>query len=218
MATVTSTRNASSDRPADRAQAATGLRERKKARTRTTIQREALRLFREQGYHATTVEQVAAAAEVAATTVFRYFPAKEDLAVLDDYYSLADATAQALTAQPADLHPVAAIRAAVRAVFEGLTPDERAARHERDLLMVTVPELWAANLGMMLKGRQVLREVVSQRTGRGSDDPEVRVLVDAAVGVGLGVLFDSADAGAGGTAPADALDDALARLEAALTS
>jgi hypothetical protein len=103
-------------------------------------------------------------------------------------------------------------------VFEGLTPDERAARHERDLLMVTVPELWAANLGMMLKGRQVLHEVVSQRTGRGSDDPEVRVLVDAAVGVGLGVLFDSADAGAGGTAPADALDDALARLEAALTS
>lgn len=41
-----------------------GLRERKKARTRASIQEHALRLFREQGYEATTVEQIAEAAEV----------------------------------------------------------------------------------------------------------------------------------------------------------
>ena len=41
-----------------------GLRERKKAKTRATIQENALRLFREQGYDATTVEQIAEAAEV----------------------------------------------------------------------------------------------------------------------------------------------------------
>ncbi len=41
-----------------------GLRERKKARTRVSIQQHAMRLFRAQGYQATTVEQIAAAAEV----------------------------------------------------------------------------------------------------------------------------------------------------------
>jgi AcrR family transcriptional regulator len=53
-----------------------GLRERKKAKTRATIRTEAFRLFRQQGFQATTVEQVAAAAEVSPATFFRYFPTK----------------------------------------------------------------------------------------------------------------------------------------------
>jgi AcrR family transcriptional regulator len=192
-----------------------GLRERKKARTRTTIQQHALRLFREQGYQSTTVEQIAAAAEVAPSTVFRYFPAKEDLTVLDDYYSMAEAVTQALAAQPRDLHPVAAIRAAVRDAFACLSDEERSARYERDLLLVMIPELWAANLGLIVKGRRELCAAIAERAGRDQRDPEVRVLVDAVVGVGLGVVFDWADAP--GSDPAATLDAAIGRLEAALS-
>ena len=45
------------------------LRERKKAKTRAAIQEHALRLFHEQGYEETTVEQIADAAEVSPSTL-----------------------------------------------------------------------------------------------------------------------------------------------------
>src|SRR5580704_2257713 len=63
-----------------------GLRERKKARTRASIREHALRLFREQGYHATTVEKIAEAAEISPSTFFRYFPTKEDLVLQDEIF------------------------------------------------------------------------------------------------------------------------------------
>ena len=60
-------------------------RQRKKTATRDRIRASALRLFTEQGYDATTVEQIAAAAGVSHMTFFRYFPAKEDVALSDAY-------------------------------------------------------------------------------------------------------------------------------------
>src|ERR1700685_722468 len=56
-----------------------GLRERKKLRTRRLIAETAARLFVERGFDAVPVAEVARAAEVSETTVFNYFPTKEDL-------------------------------------------------------------------------------------------------------------------------------------------
>jgi AcrR family transcriptional regulator len=56
-----------------------GLRERKKLRTRATIIDVAFKLFAEQGYHETTLVQIAEMAEISPSTFFNYFPAKVDI-------------------------------------------------------------------------------------------------------------------------------------------
>jgi AcrR family transcriptional regulator len=56
-----------------------GLRERKRARTAEQIEEAALELFRAKGYNATTVEDIAESVQISRATVFRYFPAKEDI-------------------------------------------------------------------------------------------------------------------------------------------
>src|SRR6266536_2541512 len=65
------------------------LRERKRTRTRLMIQTEAVRLFTEKGYGRTTVEEIADAAAISPRTFFRYFPAKEDVVMWDEYDPLA---------------------------------------------------------------------------------------------------------------------------------
>src|SRR5215469_7353234 len=97
----------SDDRPV------TGLRERKKAKTRAALQQHALRLFQQQGYDATTVEQIAEAAEISPSTFFRYFPTKEDVVLYDDVDPILFA---AFEAQPAELNPIQAMRRALREV------------------------------------------------------------------------------------------------------
>jgi AcrR family transcriptional regulator len=76
------------------------LRERKKARTRDRLVAEAIRLFVERGYEETSVEEIAAAADVSPRTFFRYFPTKADVALADLPLRL-QALREALTDTPA---------------------------------------------------------------------------------------------------------------------
>ncbi|MFE0510075.1 TetR family transcriptional regulator [Streptomyces sp. NPDC058964] len=83
-----------------------GLRERKKLRMYQEVSGVAVRLFLEKGFDAVSVAEVAAAAGISKPTLFRYFPAKEDL-VLQQIADHRDEAARVAAGQP---RPVDALR------------------------------------------------------------------------------------------------------------
>ena len=159
-----------------------GLRERKKAKTRALIQEHALRLFAEQGYDETSVEQIADSAEVSPSTVFRYFPTKPDLVIYDD---LDERMIDAFRAQPAELNAVQALRASFRAGFGAVAGEEFATQRVRERLMRSVPELQSAMLGEFARSVREVAELVAERSGRPADDDEVLALAGAVIGLAI---------------------------------
>jgi AcrR family transcriptional regulator len=158
---------------------ALGLRDRKKIQTRDTIRREAMRLIKANGYANTTIEQIADAAEIAPSTFFRYFPTKESVLIAND---LDQVTIDALAAQPADMEPLKAFRRALEITLTAVTAAEWRFERARLGLVLSVPELKAAQLDEYRRTVARLAESEAQRTGRNASDLEIRVLVGALAG------------------------------------
>lgn len=190
---------------------ALSLRERKKAKTRAAIQRHALRLFQKQGYDETTIEQIADAAEVSPSTFFRYFPTKEDVVLWDGYDPL---IVDAFRRQPAELNPISALRRSFLAVWRDMSSEDVAEQFQRTELVASVPELRARALEQFVGTVQLLSDVVAERTGREPNDPAVRNLAGAVIGVAMAVLLTIAEDPSADVA--QLFDDALAHLEAGL--
>lgn len=165
-----------------------GLRERKKARTRAAIRKYAMRLFHEQGYAETTVNQIADAAEVSPSTFFRYFSTKEDVVFNDDAEIQLSETFRAV---PAELGPVQAV---FRALLRGMasTDDPEAVRQQVNLCL-SVPELRAVLFDNLTQLMNEIAELVSERVDRSKEDFDVRTFSAAAQGVWYSVLFDWAE-------------------------
>lgn len=189
----------------------TGLRERKKAKTRAAIQAEALRLFREQGYAATTVEQIASAAEVSESTFFRYFGTKEDVVLHDRFDPL---LIEAFHAQPAELGPIQALRATMNTVFGGLPVAELEQERVRGELIFSVPELRARLLVQLTETLEMTAGMLAERVGRSPDDFAVRVATGAVMGIALAVAVAAAERP--GVDYLALMDEGLAHLEAGL--
>ena len=196
--------------------ARSGLRERKKARTRAAIREHALRLFGEQGYQRTTVEQIAAAAEVSPSTFFRYFPTKEDLVLQDD---MDTRMIEALERQPAGLAPLGAVRAAAREVFDSYTQADLDVLQETTILTMTVPEVRARAMDEFARTITVIGEALAKRAGRPADDLAVRAAAGAIIGVIMSITIPwegwSNDRRTIGDT-FERIDQALALLEAGL--
>ncbi|NMO54740.1 TetR family transcriptional regulator [Actinoplanes sp. TBRC 11911] len=162
-----------------------GLRERKKAKTRSAIRETAMRLFEEQGYAATTVDQIAEEAEVSQSTFFRYFPTKEDVVLTDDYDPLMVA---AIRRQASDVHPIDAVIVAMTEVFGEMSADDLAAEQRRQRIFAAVPELRARVLQQTVLVVGMFAEVIAERQGLAKDDFSSRVLAGAIVGAVLAVV------------------------------
>jgi AcrR family transcriptional regulator len=188
-----------------------GRRERKKLQTRALIQREALRLFLEKGFEATTIEEIAEAADIAPSTFFNYFPTKENVVLQDD---LDPVLLEALHMEPTGLGPIAVLRKAIHHVFSHLTPEQHTIFQRRLALLASNLPLRAAFLNQSASQLDEIVALVAERTGCSSDDFVVRNLAGALFGVMTATFLSAAnDSGADVLGLAD---QALAHLEAGL--
>ena len=162
-----------------------GLRERKKLRTKAAIQKEAMRLFLEKGFEETTVEDIAEAVEISPSTFFNYFPSKEDVVFEDELDPL---LLSAFDAQPAGTNPIAALRAALRQVFGHLTAEQEKMVRQRTQLMVSTPELRGAMLSRFADLVDQIAEMLAHRVGRKADDFVVHNMAGAILGVMLAAM------------------------------
>ncbi|MEE3849544.1 TetR family transcriptional regulator [Gordonia sp. LSe1-13] len=142
----------------DTSQQVGDLRARRRNATRIEIQQAALELFEENGFEATTVDEIAAAAGVSPRTFFRYFPTKEEC-VLFDLYGFDEALEACLRAVDPEHFALADIESAYRAVIAGFDDQrsEVAANFKRiQKLVLATPALSRAALGRYTdKSRQL---------------------------------------------------------------
>ncbi|MEU8616276.1 TetR family transcriptional regulator [Streptomyces sp. NPDC048623] len=164
-----------------------GLRELKKERTRQTLSDTAVELFLERGFDAVSVAEIAAAAEVSKPTLFRYFPAKEDLAL----YRFADHEDEparvVAAARAAGAEPLAALRDHVLAGLErrdpvtGLNDDPRVLAFLR--LLYGTPALVARMSAYQGRSEELLAAALGGEGGEDQDPLAARLAAAQIVAV-----------------------------------
>jgi AcrR family transcriptional regulator len=168
---------ASTSSPADRPHL--GLRERKKIKTREAIRTATYALVKEQGYDATTIDQIAERAEVSPSTVFRYFPTKEDIVLTDEWDPILIAE---LRARPADEPWPESVRyVMLKAARMGIRDDLEVARL-RTRVMAQVPAVRSRMMESMSVTGRMFSTVIGERIGLDPDSLEVRVYMMSLMG------------------------------------
>jgi len=170
-----------------------------------------MRLFLEQGFEKTTVEQISAEAGLSRTSFFRYFATKEDV-VLGRLEELGQRVLDALTARPAAEPAWEALRHAFDVLIE-----EGSALPEQGLTMSRMlrdtPSLKARQLGKQLGWQDLLAPEIARRLGVPAEapDPRPRALVAAALGC-MNVAADVWATSGGALSLGDLLDQAMSAL------
>lgn len=158
-----------------------GLRERKKVQTRLALAHAAMRLFEERGYAETTIDDIAAAANVSRRTFFRYFGGKDEIFIVDPQGKL-DALHVALAEGPPEEPTIAALRRGLLALTATYFEPELLKTEAR--VAVRAPEVAAASLAYQVHWEDALAAEVA--VDMGVDvvrDPRPRIVAHAVVAI-----------------------------------
>lgn len=156
------------------------LRSRKKAKTRLAIEDAALDLFAEQGYEDTTVDQIAARAEISKATFFRYFGAKGDVifGAGDDRHQ---ALQEAIAERPVSEDALTAVRMAVLRQWLPTVDPRRTVRQTRAAR--TSPVLRGLSLDLGVRWQTDVSDALARRQGLDSGDRSCRLAAAMAFAV-----------------------------------
>jgi AcrR family transcriptional regulator len=154
-----------------------GLRERKKQQTRDAIVAAAIDLFERQGYDATTVEEIAEAADISPRTFFRYFDSKVEV-IMDKQERDTDDFAGRLADRPAAEGPVEAMRQVISAEL-GQVVEENPLFVRQMRLMLRTPSLHALAREHFHEHEAEIVRDVAKRLDLPEDDLRVHVIAAA---------------------------------------
>jgi AcrR family transcriptional regulator len=153
------------------------LRQRKKEKARLAIQAAALTLFEQQGFDNTTVEQIAALAEVSPSTVYRYFTTKDETVFWDPWDPLIVA---ALKRRPPGEQPIDSLMELIEGMWELMKSDEVTMRRRVELIL-REPVLRSAMGDHFDSGVDLIVGALAARSDLDADDFELRVIVNTFV-------------------------------------
>ena len=159
----------------------TGLRERNKRERRRRLEDVALDLFEREGFDRTTIEQIAAEAELAPRTFFSYFATKDDL-VLADYSERLERILTELDRRPEAEPAWDALRESFAVVAADYEFEQDRIRR-RFTIMATNPSVFARSLLLQAGWEQALTERLTTRLGARAYDPTPRLLAATALAV-----------------------------------
>jgi AcrR family transcriptional regulator len=162
-------------------QPAEGLRSRKKARTRRAIEEAASALFAEQGYEATTVEQISERAEISHMTFFRYFPSKAHVITLGRDNAQLPTLQREIVGRPHTESDMLAVQRAIELVWAPAIDADRTMSTARAVAeSVSLRGLYD---DMNREWARAIAEALAMRRGLATPDESCRVIARTAIAV-----------------------------------
>ncbi|MGA4876376.1 TetR/AcrR family transcriptional regulator [Streptomyces lydicamycinicus] len=155
-----------------------GRRERKKAATRQALADAALRLFLERGYDQVSIKDIAEAADVSTTTLFKHFPGKEAL-VFDADSDHEAALVAAVRDRPDGRSVPAALRDHILRCHLGTATDPAFARFRQ--LVMSTPALRDYGHRMWMRHETALAQAIATDSGAPENDPACAALAHFAL-------------------------------------